>query len=291
MQAASDHPLTSRRSGSARALAERASRDCRRPDPRSPAPRSRRRGWRSCRSSPRPEWTRAAVRRREERHDRDPVQRRHRRGDNLPAGRELACLAALSRRRSASSMRRRRPRPTQSGSSSSAPPGVLQHARVRGGARGSEAAFRYRQGEPRRHAGAREAQLNSSNDVTRAQLDLASAVQEVASDDGNVKNAYTALAFVVATRSPVSRSRRRRRTLQAAAHAVGQVDRSSTSAESSPARPRCGEVHRPGRLTSTRDEPLLRIAPTLGIAAGINGNAARSPSAAATSPTRRWSPP
>jgi outer membrane protein TolC len=42
-----------------------------------------------------------------------------------------------------------------------------------------------------------KAQLVSSNDVTRAQVDLASSHHELASDQGNLESAYVALAFVI----------------------------------------------------------------------------------------------
>jgi outer membrane protein TolC len=115
-----------------------------------------------------------------------------------------------------------------------------------------------------------QAQLNSSNDVTRAQLDLASAVQEVASDDGNVKNAYIALGFVVNAKvaGPLSPPAD---TLQAAAQPAGPTDRLIASA-----------IGRRPDLVAAKyttvaaldfaDEPLLRIAPTLGVTMGITGS-------------------
>ncbi len=115
-----------------------------------------------------------------------------------------------------------------------------------------------------------QAQLNSSNDVTRAQLDLASAVQEAASDEGNVKNAYLALEFVVNARvsppltAPLD-------TLRVAANPLGTLDPLIASAV----------ARRPDLVASKyaaraahhfADEPLLRIAPTLTVAGGINGS-------------------
>jgi outer membrane protein TolC len=112
-----------------------------------------------------------------------------------------------------------------------------------------------------------EAQLNSSNDVTRAQLDLASAVQEVASDDGNVKKAYVALEFVL--NSPVTPPLvHPTPTLQAAAGGFGTVETLVASAE----------VHRLDLMASKHvaraahlfaDEPLMRLVPTLGIAGAV----------------------
>jgi outer membrane protein TolC len=114
-----------------------------------------------------------------------------------------------------------------------------------------------------------DAQLNSSNDVTRAQLDLASAVQEVASDDGNVKNAYIALGFVLnaTVKGPLSPPAD---TLRVAANPAGAIDPLVAFAE----------AHRPDLIASKysaraahlfADEPLLRIAPTLGVTAAVTG--------------------
>jgi outer membrane protein TolC len=115
-----------------------------------------------------------------------------------------------------------------------------------------------------------QAQLNSSNDVTRAQLDLASAQQEVAADDGNVRNAYTALAFVINAKvaPPLVPPED---TLRVAANPVGPVDPLIASAVGR----RPDLVAAKFTAKAAHDfaaEPLLRIAPTLTVAAGVTGS-------------------
>jgi outer membrane protein TolC len=115
-----------------------------------------------------------------------------------------------------------------------------------------------------------QAQLNSSNDVTRANLDLASALQEVAADDGNVKNAYVVLGFVLnakvsGTLVPPED------TLQAAGKPPPPADALTTLALS-----RRPDLHA-ARWAAVAahhfaDEPLLRIAPTLGVTMGMTGS-------------------
>ena len=115
-----------------------------------------------------------------------------------------------------------------------------------------------------------QAQLNSSNDVTRAQLDLASAEQEVASDDGNVKNSYIALAFVVNAKvsGPLAPPAE---TLRVAANPPGAVDALVRSAVSR--RPDLVAAKFSAKAAHDfADEPLLRIAPTLTVTGGINGS-------------------
>jgi outer membrane protein TolC len=115
-----------------------------------------------------------------------------------------------------------------------------------------------------------QAQLNSSNDVTRAQLDLASAVQEVAADTGNVRNAYTALEFVVNEKVPGPLSPPTD-TLAVAAKPAGAADALIASALSR--RPDLvASKHAASAAHYFADEPLLRIAPTLSVTAGINGS-------------------
>jgi outer membrane protein TolC len=114
-----------------------------------------------------------------------------------------------------------------------------------------------------------DAQLNSSNDVTRAQLDLSSAVQEVASDQGNVQQAYVALAFVV--NAPVSPPLAPPTpTLEGAIVQIGAIDRLVAAAEAR----RLDLVaakHTARAAHLYADEPLLRIVPTLGIAGAVVG--------------------
>ena len=116
--------------------------------------------------------------------------------------------------------------------------------------------------------------------MTRAQLDLASAVQEVASDDGNVKNAYIVLGFVLnaTVKGPLSPPADTLRRGQPA----GAVDPLVAFAE----------AHRPDLIVKYSakaahlfaDELLLRIAPTLGVTAGRTGSTLRW--GAATTATR-----
>ncbi len=112
-----------------------------------------------------------------------------------------------------------------------------------------------------------DAQLNSSNDVTRAQLDLASAVREVASDDGNVKRAYLALAFVtnnhvdppLAPPAP---------TLKAAANPLAAIKDLVAFAVASRL-DLVASKHAARAAQLFADEPLLRIVPTLGLAGTV----------------------
>ncbi len=115
-----------------------------------------------------------------------------------------------------------------------------------------------------------QAQLNSSNDVTRAELDLASAAQEVAADDGNVKNAYLALGYVLDAKVTAALVPPED-TLQVAGKPTPAVDAMVAYAI----------TRRPDLLAAKyaavaahhfADEPLLRIAPTLGVTMGMNGN-------------------
>jgi outer membrane protein TolC len=125
-----------------------------------------------------------------------------------------------------------------------------------------------------------DAQLTSSNDVTRAQIDIASAEREAAADTGSADNAYVALAFVInapATGPLVPPDA----TLKAAQAPLGALDALVAS----------GVHRRPDVLvdqhlvTAARDfadEPLLRLVPTLGLTATAAGTT--NPPAT----TRQW---
>ncbi len=114
-----------------------------------------------------------------------------------------------------------------------------------------------------------DAQLTSSNDVTRARIDVAGAEREAAADTGSADNAYVALAFVInapATGPLVPPDA----TLNAAQVRVGPLDALVTS----------GVNRRPDVLASKHlltaardfaDEPLLRLVPTLGVTATVSG--------------------
>jgi outer membrane protein TolC len=128
-----------------------------------------------------------------------------------------------------------------------------------------------------------EAQLNSANDVTRAQLNLASAQQEVATDTGNVEKAYLNLSFVLATPvigplvppSP---------TLQAAALPLVSVDPLVASAEARRL-DLIASRHNARAAHLFADEPLLRLVPTLGVAGAVTATTNTSSTGKATDET------
>jgi outer membrane protein TolC len=108
-----------------------------------------------------------------------------------------------------------------------------------------------------------QAQLSSSNDVTRAQLDLASAGREVELDQGTLDNAYIQLSFVVAApvSGPLVPPDLTLQAAQAPVPAVAGLVRFALD-------------HRPDVLASRHttaaardfaDEPLLRLVPTVGL--------------------------
>jgi outer membrane protein TolC len=121
-----------------------------------------------------------------------------------------------------------------------------------------------------------QAQLASSNDVTRAQLDLSSAGREVELDQGVLDNAYVQLGFVVV--APVT------------GPLVAPADTLQAAQGPIPALP--GLVtfaldHRPDVLAGRyavaaahdfADEPLLRLVPTV----GLQGQATATTNAPAT---------
>ena len=109
--------------------------------------------------------------------------------------------------------------------------------------------------------------LNSSNDVTRAQLSVASSVEEVANDDGGVRRAYVTLGFILATdvSGPLAPPAA---ILQAAAQPAGPPDKLVTAAESRRL-DLIASRHSARAAHLFADEPLLRIVPTVGIAAGL----------------------
>jgi outer membrane protein TolC len=113
-----------------------------------------------------------------------------------------------------------------------------------------------------------DAQLTSSNDVTRAQVDLAGAAREVEADRGSLDNAYVLLGFVLNVPAPT---------------ALAKPDALFEAAQK-PAEPIDGLVHdavagRPDlaalrhAATAAHDfaaEPRLRLAPTLGLTGQVN---------------------
>jgi outer membrane protein TolC len=115
-----------------------------------------------------------------------------------------------------------------------------------------------------------QAQLNSSNDVTRAQVDLASAQQELANDLGAVRRAYVNLSFVLAT--PVTGPLEPPQpTLRAAAVPLGPLDPLIASAEGRRL-DLVASKHSARAAQLFAQEPLLRIVPTFGIAAALTSN-------------------
>jgi outer membrane protein TolC len=108
-----------------------------------------------------------------------------------------------------------------------------------------------------------KAQLNSTNDVTLAQVDLAAAQQELAGDVGNVQKAYLALSFVIntPTTGPLTAPAA---TLQAAAAPTPDASVLVTTAQNRRL-DLVAAVHaaRAGHLFA--DEPMMRLAPVLGL--------------------------
>lgn len=110
-----------------------------------------------------------------------------------------------------------------------------------------------------------EAQLNGTNDVTRAQVELASAEREVETDRGLLERALLQLAFVLNTKvlnelSPPSP------TLRAAEQTVSNVD-----ALVGEALPRRHDIvashHRAVAARIFATEPMMRLVPTIGLQA------------------------
>jgi outer membrane protein TolC len=111
--------------------------------------------------------------------------------------------------------------------------------------------------------------LNSSNDVTRAQLGVASSVEEVANDDGSVRRAYVSLELVLNAEitpplAPPTVA------LKAAAQPLGPLDKLVASAEGRRL-DLVASKHAARAAHLFADEPLLRIVPVVGLAAGVTG--------------------
>jgi outer membrane protein TolC len=108
-----------------------------------------------------------------------------------------------------------------------------------------------------------QAQLTSSNDVTKAQSDLASAQREVENDQGTLDNALVQLAFTLNASVPTNLVPPRA-TLDAAVKPAGAVDTLVRFAldhrpDLRVARYQAGAAH------DFASEPLLRIVPTIGL--------------------------
>jgi len=112
-----------------------------------------------------------------------------------------------------------------------------------------------------------DAGLNSSNDVTRAQLDVASAQQEVSLDEGSVRRAYVALELVLnaPVQGPLVTPSA---TLQASQVAAGPLEKLVASAEGRRLDLVAGKhARRAAELFA--QEPLLRLVPLVGIAGAV----------------------
>ena len=108
-----------------------------------------------------------------------------------------------------------------------------------------------------------KAQLNSTNDVTLAQVDLAAAQQELAGDVGNVQKAYLALSFVInsPTTGPLTAPAA---TLQAAAATTPDATVLVTTAQNRRL-DLVAAVHAARASHLFADEPMMRLAPVLGL--------------------------
>jgi outer membrane protein TolC len=115
-----------------------------------------------------------------------------------------------------------------------------------------------------------DAQLNSSNDVTRAQLDYANTQQQIALNEGVVQRAYIQLGFVLNTpvHGPLAAPEA---TLKAASAQAPKVD--DLVAIAVRRRPDLVALRHAARAAHLfADEPLLRLVPTVGLTAAITGN-------------------
>jgi outer membrane protein TolC len=119
-----------------------------------------------------------------------------------------------------------------------------------------------------------QAQLSSTNDVTKAQADMASAQREVETDKGALENALVQLSLTVNTSVPASLVPPQN-TLTAASEGLGPVDTLV----------RFAMGHRPDVLVAKyqsgaahdfASEPLLRTIPTLGLQGQVVGTTATS---------------
>jgi outer membrane protein TolC len=115
-----------------------------------------------------------------------------------------------------------------------------------------------------------DAQLNSSNDVTRAHLDYANALQQIALNEGVVQRSYVELSFVLnaAVQGPLAPPAA---TIKAASAAPPKLD--DLIAVGVHKRPDLLALHHAARAAHLfAQEPLLRLVPTVGLAAVVSGN-------------------
>lgn len=123
-----------------------------------------------------------------------------------------------------------------------------------------------------------EAQLSSSNDATRAQVDLASAAQQLETTRGAVQRTYLSLSFVIdaPVQGPLTPPST---TLQAAEVPIGNVEQLVTVGE----KKRLDLIaakHSARAADLFASEPLLRLIPTIGASAQLTGTT--------NSTTGRW---
>lgn len=120
-----------------------------------------------------------------------------------------------------------------------------------------------------------QAQLSSSNDVTKAQVDLSGAQREVENDQGVLDNALVQLAFTLNAPVPTNLVPPRA-TLDAAAKSVGSADGMVRFALDH--RPDVRVAHyQAGAAHDFASEPLLRLVPTLGVQGQAVATSAASP--------------
>ncbi|HEX8791062.1 MAG TPA: TolC family protein [Polyangiaceae bacterium] len=120
-----------------------------------------------------------------------------------------------------------------------------------------------------------QAQLSSSNDVTKAQVDLSGAQREVENDQGTLDNALVQLGFTLNAPVPTSLTPPRS-TLDAAAKPAGAADTLVRFAldhrpDVRVARYEAGAAH------DFASEPMLRLVPTLGLQGQAVATSATSP--------------
>lgn len=112
-----------------------------------------------------------------------------------------------------------------------------------------------------------KAALNSTNDVTLAMVDSATAAREVALAEGNLTRAYVQLGFLVG--KPVAAaSPDTDRTMRAAENGVFRADDVVRLAEGRRPDVRSAE-ERTHALRESAKEPLFRLAPTLGLSGQV----------------------
>lgn len=120
-----------------------------------------------------------------------------------------------------------------------------------------------------------QAQLSSSNDVTKAQVDLSGAQREVENDQGTLDNALVQLAFTLNSPVPTGLVPPRA-TLDAAAKPAGAADVLVRFALDH--RPDVRVAHyQAGAAHDFASEPMLRLVPTLGLQGQAVATSATSP--------------